>query len=124
MPLSFSKQKKILQKKKSSELTPVKIHTEEIDEQNVVTVIVPKFTDKFSKKYIVPKLKNKSFRITLDKFGSFVWLNINGTNSAADLIRLGINQFGDEIQPAQERIGKFLFQLFEKKLITFSELNQ
>lgn len=123
MPLSFSKQKKILQKKKSSELTPVKIHTEEVDEQNTVTIIVPKFSDKLSKKYIVPKLKNKSFRITLDKFGSFVWLNINGKNTAADIIRLGINHFGDDIQPAQERIGKFLFQLFEKKLITFSELN-
>jgi len=124
MPLSFSEQKKILQKKNPSDLTPFKLHSEEIDENNFVTVITPKFRNKLLQKFILPKMKNKHFKIELDKFGSFIWLNINGKNSAADIINISSQHFGDEINPADERVGIFLYQLFENKLISFSEVNQ
>lgn len=124
MPLSFSEQKKILQKKNPSELTPFKLHPEEIDEKNFVTVLTPKFKNKFLQKFILPKLKHKNFRIELDKFGSFIWMNINGKNSAADIISISDKYFGDEIKPADERVGIFLYQLFENKLISFSEVNK
>lgn len=123
MPLSFIEQKRILRTRNSSDLTPVKLHSEEVDKENLVTVIKPKFKNTLAVKYILPKLKNKFFKIKLDKFGSFIWLNLDGSNTIKDIINKSTHEFGEEIQPADERINKFLLQLFENKLISFSEVN-
>lgn len=124
MPLSLAEQKKIFQNANSLDLTPVKLHNEEIDEQNLVTVLTPKFQNRFAVKYILPKMENKFFKIKLDKLGSFVWLNLNGKNKVREIINISKEEFGDEINPADERINKFLLQLFNNKLISFSEVNR
>lgn len=124
MPLSLTEQKKILQNTNSLDLTPVKMHPEEIDEQNFVTVLTPKFKNKFAVMYVLPKMKNKYFKIKLDKLGSFVWLNLNGKNKVREIINKSVAEFGDEIHPADERINKFLLELFNNKLISFNEVNR
>jgi hypothetical protein len=124
MPLSLAEQKKIFQNANSLDLTPVKLHSEEVDEQNLVTVLTPKFQNRFAVKYILPKMENKFFKIKLDKLGSFVWLNLNGKNKVREIIYKSLAEFGDEIHPADERINKFLLQLFNNKLISFSEVNR
>lgn len=124
MPLSLAEQKKIFQNANSLDLTPVKLHSEEVDEQNLVTVLTPKFQNRFAVKYILPKMENKFFKIKLDKLGSFVWLNLNGKNKVREIIYKSLVEFGDEIHPADERINKFLLQLFNNKLISFSEVNR
>lgn len=123
MPLSFIEQKRILRKKNSSELTPVKLHSEEVTKENLVIVIKPKFKNSLAIKYILPQLKDKFFKIKLDRFGSFIWLNMDGSNTIKDIINRSTKEFGEEIQPADERINKFLLQLFENKLISFREVN-
>lgn len=123
MPLSFIEQKRILRKKNSSELTPVKLHSEEVTNENLVIVIKPRFKNSLAVKYILPQLKNKFFKIKLDKFGSFIWLNMDGSNTIKDIINRSKKEFGEEIQPADERINKFLLQLFENKLVSFKEVN-
>lgn len=124
MPLSFAEQKKILQNTNSLELTPVKLHPEEVDDQNIVTVLAPKFKNKYAVKYILPKMKDKYFKIKFDKLGSFVWLHLDGQNKIRDVINTSIKEFGEEIHPADERINKFLLQLFNNKLISFSEVKR
>lgn len=124
MSLSKYEQKKILQNSNSLDLTPVKLHPHETDSENIVTVMTPKFKNRLAEKYIMTRMKNKYFRIKLDKFGSFIWLHLDGKNRIQDIISKSVNEFGDEIQPADERINKFLLQLFENKLISFSELNR
>lgn len=124
MPLSLAEQKKIFQNANSLDLIPVKLHSEEVDEQNLVTVLTPKFQNRFAVKYILPKMENKFFKIKLDKLGSFVWLNLNGKNKVREIIYKSLAEFGDEIHPADERINKFLLQLFNNKLISFSEVNR
>ncbi|HSL88096.1 MAG TPA: PqqD family protein [Ignavibacteriaceae bacterium] len=100
------------------------MHPEEIDEQNFVTVLTPKFKNKFAVMYVLPKMKNKYFKIKLDKLGSFVWLNLNGKNKVREIINKSVAEFGDEIHPADERINKFLLELFNNKLISFNEVNR
>ncbi|MBS4035488.1 MAG: PqqD family protein [Ignavibacterium sp.] len=124
MPLTINEQKKILQNANALDLTPVKLHPEEVDEQNLVTVLTPKFQNRFAVKYVLPKMENKFFKIKLDKLGSFVWLNLNGKNKVRELINISKEEFGEEIHPADERINKFLLQLFNNKLISFSEVNR
>jgi len=124
MPLSFRERKKILQNTNTLDLTPIKLFAEEVDKENLVTVIVPKFKNTFAKKYIVPKLKSADFRINLEKFGSAVWMNIDGNKKVQEIIQIVTEKFGDEIQPAVERVSKFIFQLYEQKLISFNEINR
>lgn len=122
--LSFSERKKILKSSNTLDLTPFKLHKEEVDEANFVTVLIPKFKNKFAVKFISPKLKSDVFRIKLDKFGSFIWLKMNGNYKVHQIIKDAVEHFKDEIQPAEERVSKFLFQLYEQRLISFNELNR
>lgn len=123
MPLPFKERKKILKNVNTLDLTPIKLHTEEIDEKELVTVIVPKFRNEIAKKFIVPKLKSADFRINLDKFGSAVWVNMDGNKKVYEIINNVTKKFGNEIQQAEERVTKFIFQLYDQKLISFTELN-
>lgn len=124
MPLSFKERKKILQNINTLDLTPVKLFAEEVNKENLVTVIVPKFKNEFAKKFIVPKLKSSDFRINLEKFGSAVWVNLDGKKNVQQIIKIVSENFGDELHQAEERILKFIFQLYEQKLISFNEINR
>jgi hypothetical protein len=123
MPLSFKERKKILKNTNTLDLTPVRIHSDEKSEQGLVTIIVPKFKNEIAKKYIVPRLKSDVFKFNLDELGSAVWMNIDGEKDVQQIIRNVSSQFGDELEQSEERIIKFIFQLYEQKLISFKEIN-
>jgi len=78
MPLSFSERRKILKGANYLELTPLRLHSEEISEENLVTVLIPKFQNRFAVRFIVPKLKSQVFKLKLDELGSAVWLSLDG----------------------------------------------
>lgn len=122
MALSFKERKKILKNANTLELTPVKIYSDEKNDEDLVTVIVPKFRNKYAVKFISPKLKSDHFRIKLDKFGSAVWESINGKHKVEKIIIDIKNRFGDELIQEEERITKFIFQLYTQGFISFKEL--
>lgn len=124
MPLSFKERKKILQNVNTLDLTPVKLQTDEVNNENMVTIVYPKFKNELAKKFVVPRLKSADFRIKLEKFGSAVWMNMNGSNKVQDIIKILQEKFGDEFQDAETRVIKFVFQLYEQKLISFNEINR
>ncbi len=124
MPLSFKERKKILQTANTLDLTPVKLYSEKIDEEKLVTIIVPKFRNEFAKKFISPKLKSTDFKLKLEKFGSEVWNNMNGRKNVQEIIDAVKSMFGEEFEQADERVTKFIFQLYDQKLISFNEINR
>lgn len=123
MALSFKERKKILQSANTLELTPIKLYTDELSDENLVTVIVPKFKNKIAVKYISPKLKSDHFKVKLDKFGSAVWSRVNGRNKVGKIVAELKNIFGDELQQAEERVSRFISQLYTQGFITFKEIN-
>lgn len=123
MTKSFKERKKILKSANTLELTPIKIYADDKNDNNLITVRVPKFRNKFAVKYISPKLKSDHFKIKLDKFGSAVWININGKTKVEKIIKEVKNKFGDELLQEEERITKFIFQLYSQGFISFKELN-
>jgi len=123
MPLSFKERKKILKNSNTLDLTPIKLHRDEVREDGIVTVFVPKFKNELAKKYIVPKLKSSNFNIKLDELGSEVWKKMDGKNKVHEIIRQLSEKYGDDFKKPEERITKYLFQLYEQKLISFNELN-
>ena len=48
MPLSFFERRKILKNVNYLNIVPYRIHKEEIDENGLVTVLIPKFKRKFA----------------------------------------------------------------------------
>ena len=123
MPLSFKERKKILKNTNTLDLTPIKLHKDKVSEDGMVTVFVPKFKNELAKKYIVPKLKSSNFNIKLDELGSEVWKKMDGKNKVHEIIRQLSEKYGDDFKKPEERITKYLFQLYEQKLISFNELN-
>jgi len=124
MPLTFKERKKILKSTNTLDLTPIRNYSEvSNDDDDLVTVIIPKFKNKVVVKLISPKLKSDHFKVKLDKFGSAVWLNINGKHKVDQIIKLVKKKFGDEIQEETERITKYISQLYSQGFITFKELN-
>lgn len=124
MGLSFNERKKILKNANSLDLTPIKLYSEEILNDNLVTIIVPKFRNKIAVKYISPKLKSDHFNVKLDKFGSAVWIRINGKNKVGKIVLELKKIFGEELMQAEERISKFISQLYTQGFITFKELKE
>lgn len=123
MPLTFKERKKILKTANTLEMTPFKIYSDEKNEDELVTVIIPKFKNKIAVKLISPRLKSDHFKIKLDKFGSAVWEKINGKSKIDKIIKDVKVKFGDELQDEEERITKFIFQLYSQGFISFKELN-
>jgi len=123
MALSFKERKKILKSINTLDLTPIKLYPEEEGKDELVTVIVPKFKNKIAVKLVSPRLKSDHFKIKLDKFGSAVWLEINGKAKVDQIIKDLKKKFGDEIQEEHERTAKFIFQLYTQGFISFKELN-
>lgn len=122
MSLSFKERKKILEKSNTLELIPVKLYENEIDTSGLVTVLIPKFKNKFAVNFISPILKSKFFRIKFDIFGSAVWNLIDGNTKVETIIQEMKNKFGEKLPDAENRIIKFVFQLYSQSFITFKEL--
>jgi len=123
MSLSFNERKKILKSANTLEMTPFKIYSDEKNDDELVTVIIPKFKNKIAVKLFSPRLKSDHFKVKLDKFGSAVWEKINGKLKVDHIIKDVKKNFGDELQQEEERITKFIFQLYTQGFISFKELN-
>lgn len=122
MPLSFRERRQILKGKNALELIPVRLHEHETDSNSQVTILIPKFKKKFIVKYFVPMMKSPNIKLKLDEFGSFVWLNIDGKSSVGTIAKKMVERFGDRIPEVDDRISKYMTQLYEQRFITFTEL--
>lgn len=105
------------------DLTPSRQLDFEIYEENLVKIKIPRFKSPFMKHFI-PKNKSQYLKVKLDKLGSEVWMAMDGKNKVAEIIDQLSEKFGEQIQPAEERITKFLTNLYQNKFITFNEINK
>jgi len=119
----FHRQKKNnLSDKNYLELIPVKFHSFEVDDKGLVTIILPKFKSEALKKTLVKMMKYPNRKIKFDAFGSETWLQINGENSVGSIGQKLVEKFGENIHPVEERLTKFLTQLYEHKFISFNNI--
>jgi hypothetical protein len=86
-------------------------------------VLVPKFKNKFLVSYLAPRLKSPFIKAKLDDFGSLTWIEMDGTKKVNEISQSLTNKFGDKVQPVNERLTKFLTQLYQYNFITFKEIN-
>jgi len=105
------------------ELTPVRNYDHVIEENGLVSVFVPKFDIKWIDTIMSRIVKSRFFKAKLDEFGTATWLEMDG-NKSVQLISSHLSQkFGEKINPVDERLTKFLTELYKYNFITFKELN-
>lgn len=106
------------------ELTPARVHEHIIEENKLVTVLVPRFSSRFWKKILAGRVKNKFINLNLDELGSATWLQIDGNKNVAQICESLTNHFGEDFVQAEERTIKFMSQLYLNKMIKFKELKK
>lgn len=84
----------------------------------LVTVLFEKKEKSFLDRTVFKKYANRPIKIDLDKIGSFVWQLCDGKNTVQDIIAKTKVEFGDKVEPAEERVNLFINQLRRNKLIT------
>lgn len=120
----FNRKKKELSDINYLELTPGRLFDHIIEENGKVSVLIPRFTNKILVKTISPMLKSPFVKTKFDEFGSQVWLEINGRNKVSDISNILKQKFGEKIEPVEERLTKFLTQLYNYKFVSFNELKK
>jgi hypothetical protein len=95
-----------------------KINFEESND-GFITLIKPKFKNKFLVKYLLPRIRRPNFKIKLDQFGSFVWKQCDGNNTVAQIANLLKTKFQDEIDPVHDRLALFIQSLAKPEFIAF-----
>lgn len=61
----------------------------------------------------------KVSHIALDKYGSFVWRQMDGIRNVYDIAQLVSEQFGKEAEPVVERLVKYIQILYQNKFIGY-----
>ncbi len=66
----WKRRKKKEQEVNLLDLTPVRLLQFETADDGLVTLLKPRFTNRFLVKYVQPQFSRPNFRVTLDRFGS------------------------------------------------------
>ena len=106
------------------ELTPIRNYEHKENENELIDVLVPRFTDWFFGKYLMPRMKNKHIKANLDEIGSKTWLLIDGENKVFQIAELLSEHFGEKVEPSVNRITLFMHQLYRNGFITFKEIRK
>jgi hypothetical protein len=73
-------------------------------------IIVPKFTSKFGKSFCKVLKRDNTFKANLDKLGSTIWKQCEGTKTVKEILDVVTKEFPDE-KDIDQRLFLFLQQL-------------
>ncbi len=101
------------------ELIPERLFAHSVKDDGLVVVDMPRFHVAWMQKYLVPRAKYPFIKISLDRFGSDVWLRIDGHSDVSGIAAGLKESFGQEVEPVLERIAVFMRQLERRGFIRF-----
>jgi hypothetical protein len=123
--MNFFQRRKILKKANYLDLTPVRAMEHVIREDGNVSVLLPRFKNKYSSALFQPGRKSKEIHIKLDAAGSSIWLLIDGIVSVHQICIKMNALHPEKMQPTEEtekRVTGFLSLLYQQRYITFREI--
>lgn len=127
MGLNFFQRRKILRNAKQMELRPVRLRDHQFTKDGNICLIVPKFQKRWMRDFFISGRRKKHITIYLDELGTATWLEIDGEKNIQQISDRLKEKMGEKIQPLDEvedRVTKFLSQLYEQRYITFRELQE
>jgi hypothetical protein len=100
-------------------LVPVRQYRWEEQADGRITVLIPKFTGRFTRRWLMPLLARPHVRLRLDELGSFVWRELDGDTTVGGLVARVHGRFGGEPADARARVSSFVRQLARTTAVTF-----
>ncbi len=86
-------------------------------EDGRVVLLRPKFAHPLLARWLLPRLKRRHFRITLDEAGSFLWKAADGRTTVEAIGQRMVGALGMDPDSVLPRIAAFLRQLERDRLI-------
>lgn len=123
--MKFLERRKILKKTNSLELIPVRVLEHQLNEQDKVDVLVPRFKNDYFKRAMQTKKREEHIYIHLDETGSLIWLMIDGERNAEELVQKMLAEHPEKLQPpeeAEKRVSQFLSLLYQERYISFRQI--
>jgi hypothetical protein len=87
------------------------------DETGRVLVFRPRFGEVKLGQWFRDTLKLSDYRIRLDEIGTLVWKACDGETTAAQIVERMRREFGDAVEPAEERLHNFILKMKRARLI-------
>jgi len=106
------------------DLIPRRIAEYEVDDARIVTVLIPRFSNRIMKRLFEPRLKRPFHRIKLDDIGSEAWLLCDGTRNVGEIAELMREKFNERIEPCYDRLGLFFRQIERARFIAYTNLEE
>jgi len=75
-----------------------------------VVITVPKFTSNFGKSFCKVLKRDNTFKANLDKLGSVIWKQCDGTTSVKEILAVATKEFPHE-KNIDQRLFLFIQQL-------------
>ena len=101
------------------DLVPVRRHRAVDREDGLVTVLVPKFTGRFTRRWFVPLLAKPEMRVHLDALGSFVWRQCDGRATVRVIGERVAERFGGEREARRLDVVRFVRKLVREESLGF-----
>ena len=98
---------------------PIRHHLWVAREGDLVTVLVPKFTSRFARRWFVPLLAKPDLRVHLDAVGSFVWSQCDGTATIRAIGERVAARFGGDADARRLDVIRFLRKLMREESLSF-----
>ncbi len=93
------------------ELRPRRNVEWEIDEEGKAVLLVPKFSNRLLRTWLLPLLAKPNFRVKLDAAGTAFWKRCDGSSPVFKIAEEMSIQSGTNLDDMIERLGRFLARL-------------
>jgi len=100
------------------DLQPIRHHPWVEREGDLVTVLVPKFTSRFARRWFVPLLAKPDLRVRLDAVGSFVWGQCDGTATIREIGERVAARFGGDAAARRGDVIRFVRKLVKEESLS------
>lgn len=109
------------------ELVPVhRLEWQEDTEQNRVVVLVPRYRDFLFGRLVQPRLgpSKRFLRVPLEQRGSFLWREMDGKRTVAELSQAFAVGFPADDSQYNERVSVYLHAMYENGFISYLNFSQ
>jgi hypothetical protein len=123
--MNYFKRRKILKRINFLDLRPVRILSHQLRDDGGVTLLLPRFKNKFGIHLFQSRSKEPYIRIKLDRFGSQAWTLIDGSAPVSEICSKLTTLFPGEFvleDETETRVTNFLSRLYQERYITFREI--
>jgi len=104
----------------ADDAVPLRRHEWVEDADGLVTVLVPKFTSAFARRWFVPLLAKPDLRVHLDAVGSFVWRLCDGTVPVRAIGERVAARFGGDAEARRGDVVRFVHKLLREESLALN----